>query len=131
MERAFPAANCAPDPVLILAVRAMCSAPAQREDAHVVATAIEAGASVIVTHNIKDFAPAVMRHYGLGKTRPDGFCVDLLALHQTEVLAGLRDHRRSLKRTPMDAALYATYLAAPYLGLTQFSQLLQGHLGAI
>lgn len=49
----------------------MCRTPAQRKDAHVVATAVKAKASTIVTYNIKDFTPAVIQHYGLAKIRPD------------------------------------------------------------
>ncbi len=131
MERAFAAANCAPDPVLTLAVQAMCRTPTQRNDAHVVATAVTAKASTIVTDNIKDFAPVVMQHYGLGKVRPDTFCLELLANRQAEVLAGLREHRNSLKRTQVDPAQYVNYLSTPDLGLTLFSQRLQAHLGSI
>jgi hypothetical protein len=131
MERAFPAANCAPDPVLTQAVQTMCRTPAQRKDAHVVATAVKAKAFTIVTHNIKDFAPAVIQHYELTKIRPDGFCVDLLANQQAELLAGLREHRSSLKRTQMNPAQYVTYLSTPDLGLPRFSQLLKAHLGSI
>jgi hypothetical protein len=82
----------------------MCRTPAQRKDAHAVATAVRAKASTIVTHNINDFAPAVIQHYGLTKILPDAFCVDLLADRPRKVLAGLRQHRRSLWRTPMDPA---------------------------
>jgi len=39
MDRAFPTASCAAVPALTRAVRGMCSTPAQRKDAHVVATA--------------------------------------------------------------------------------------------
>jgi hypothetical protein len=131
MERAFPAANCAADPVLTLAVQAMCRTPAQRKDAHVVATAVWAKASTIVTHNIEDFAPMVMQHYGLAKIRPDAFCVELLANRQAEVLAGLREHRNSLKRPQMDPAQYVTHLSTPDLGLTRFSRRLQAHPGSI
>jgi hypothetical protein len=131
MERAFAAANCAPDPVLIGAVQAMCRTSAQRKDAHVVATAVKARASIIVTHNIKDFAPAVLQHYGLSKIRPDGFCVDLLANRPTEVLTGLREHRSSLRRTSMTPAQYVAYLSLPDLGLIQFSQRLQAHMDVI
>lgn len=131
MERAFSAANCAADPVLTLAVQAMCRTPAQRKDAHVVATAVKAKASTIVTYNIKDFTPAVIQHYGLAKIRPDAFCVDLHANRQAEVLAGLREHRNSLRRTQMDPVQYVTHLSTPDLGLTRFAQRLQAHLGSI
>ena len=96
-----------------------------------VATAVKARASTIVTHNIKDFAPAVIQHYGLAKIRPDAFCVDLLANRQAEVPAGLREHRNSLKRTPMDPVQYVTHLSTSALGLTRFAQRLQAHLGAV
>jgi predicted nucleic acid-binding protein len=42
------------------------------DDRHVVAAAAEAGASVIVTWNIRDFPAAELRKHGLRKLTPDG-----------------------------------------------------------
>ncbi len=70
MQRAFPAANCDADPSIVLAVQAVCRLARQRKDAHVVATAIAAEATVIVTDNLRDFAPDVLAAYNLRKAAP-------------------------------------------------------------
>ena len=101
IERAFPATNVATSPTLVAAVQDMCGTAAQRKDAHVVATAAAGGADVIVTHNTKDFASEVLRHYGSSTVRPDPFCMGLLRRDPGPVLAGLRAHRASLKRMSM------------------------------
>ncbi len=73
MEKAFPAANVPASPALVATIEPMSRTAAQRKDAHVVATAVIAKATVIVTHNVKDFAPHVLGHYGMVKVRPDPF----------------------------------------------------------
>ena len=83
MERAFPAANVPEPPFLVATIRGVSKTAAQRKDAHVVATAVIAKVAVIVTHNIKDFAPEVRGRYGLAKVRPDAFCVGLLSTMTT------------------------------------------------
>jgi hypothetical protein len=106
MEKAFPAANVLAAPVVSSTIQAKYKTAAQRKDAHIVATAVKARAALIVTHNIKDFAQSVLKYYHLSKIRPDPFCVDLLENRQSEVVAGIRAHRLSLKRTPMSPQEY-------------------------
>jgi predicted nucleic acid-binding protein len=124
MEKAFPVANVPATLMVISAVQAKCKTAAQRKDAHVVATALKAHAGLIVTHNIKDFAPQVLGHYGLSKIRPDPFCVDLLANRQSQVIAGVRVHRSSLKKTPMSPEQYLDYLTDEKLGMPKFAKAL-------
>ncbi|MGY4799840.1 PIN domain-containing protein [Teichococcus aerofrigidensis] len=131
MERAFPAANVPGSASLTAMIQAMCKTAAQRKDAHVVASAVNAEAGSIVTHNIKDFHGTVLAHYRLAKHRPDPFCAGLLASQQAEALAGLRAHRASLKRTPMNATEYVNYLAGPKFGMAKLSTALRDHLGSI
>jgi PIN domain len=131
MERAFPVANVPATPALIASIQGLSRTAAQRKDSHVVATAVAARATVIITHNIRDFAPQVLSYYGLSKVRPDPFCVDLLASHQDQVLAGLRAHRASLKRTPMSPARYIDHLTDDKLGLTRLAVVLGPHQGSI
>jgi hypothetical protein len=80
MEKAFPAASVSIASLLVSTIQGMCKTAAQRKDAHVVAAAVKGKASLIVTHNIKDFSPQVLSHYHLSKIRPDSFCVDLLVI---------------------------------------------------
>jgi hypothetical protein len=91
MERAFSAANVPAPATLVTTIQGVSKTAARGKDAHVVATAVIAKAAVIVTHNVKDFSPGVLSRYGLAKVRPDAFCPGLLARHETQVLAGIRD----------------------------------------
>jgi predicted nucleic acid-binding protein len=131
MERAFPVANVPATPALVASIQGLSRTAAQRKDAHVVATAVAARATLIITHNIRDFSPQVLSHYGLSKVRPDPFCVDLLASHQAQVLAGLRAHRASLRRTPLSAARYIDHLADDKLGMPGLALALAPHGGSI
>ena len=86
-------------------------------DRHVVAAAIQAGASLIVTFNLKDFPPDALRPYNLAAQHPDDFIFDLLDLHTAGVLEAAANHRRSLKNPPKTAEEYLDTLLAQ--GLTQ------------
>jgi predicted nucleic acid-binding protein len=121
MERAFPAASVPAPVTLVATIRGVSKTAAQRKDAHVVATAVIAKAAVIVTHNIRDFSPAVLDRYGLAKVRPNAFCVGLLASHETQVLAGIRMHRANLRRTPISPAQYIDHLAEDRLGMPRLA----------
>ena len=86
-------------------------------DRHVVAAAIHAGASLIVTFNLKDFPPEALKPYNLAALHPDDFIVDLLDLHLASVLEAAAHHRRSLKNPPKSINEYLDTLQAQ--GLTQ------------
>ena len=131
MERAFPVANVSTPPTLVATIQGMSKTVAQRKDAHVVASAVIAKAAVIVTHNIRDFAPEVLNRYGLAKVRPDAFCVGLLAGHETRVLAGIRLHRTNLRRTPMSPAEYIHHLTEDRVGMPRLALALASHERAI
>jgi hypothetical protein len=131
MERAFPVANVVAAPTVIATIQSMSKTAAQKKDAHVVAAAVTAKGAVIVTHNVKDFAPQVLSHYGLAKVRPDPFCLGLLASHETQVIAGIRMHRASLRRSRMSPAQYIDCLADDRLGMPRFALALALHEGAI
>lgn len=78
-------------------------------DRHVLAAAIEAGASVIVTYNLSDFPNSVLRGYGIQALHPDMF-LSALFDHDAELfLHGVQAHRASLKNPPKTAQ---DYLAA-------------------
>ncbi len=75
------------------------------DDRHVVAAAIAAGASVIVTFNLCDFPRAALAPLRLRALHPDAFVVSLFQRHPEGCLEGLRKHRESLhrpSRTPKD-----------------------------
>jgi predicted nucleic acid-binding protein len=127
MERSFPAANVPSRPALLSAIREMCRTEGHRKDAHVVATAADARADVIVTTNIKDFDPQVLQHFGLSKQRPDAFLLGLLGTHQTPVLAGVQAHRASLKRTSPSVDEYLALLGGPRAEVSRFARALEPH----
>jgi len=86
-------------------------------DRHVVAAAVQSGASLIVTFNLKHFPPEALKPYNLVAQHPDDFIVDLLDLHPASVLEAAAKHRRSLKNPPKTADEYLDTLLAQ--GLTQ------------
>ena len=131
MERAFPAALVSPGPALVLQVEGLCRTKAQRKDAHVVATAIAAEAGTVATFNTRDFAPAVLRRYGLVASTPDAFLVELLAAHQARVLAGVQTHRASLKRTRPAVSDYLDGLASAKAEVPGFSNALRPYVAQI
>lgn len=85
------------------------------DDRHVVAAAIQAGATLIVTFNLQDFPPDSLQQYGIAAQHPDEFIVDLLDLHPAAVLEAVGNHRRSLKNPPKAADDYLDTLQAQRL----------------
>jgi|SRR5579859_3065280 len=127
MEAAFPAADCTPSPDLIVSVETLCRTAAQRKDAHVVATAIAAEASVIVTENRGDFPDDILTRHGLRASSADDFCAELYRRDSAIMLAGVRAHRASLQRPAYDPDQYIDFLADPKFGLVQTAALLRPH----
>lgn len=90
------------------------------DDWPVIATAIVAQASAIVTWNLHDFPDAVLGPYGLVARTPDRWCADRLVTLQNagpqvgaaeDVYAGLRGHLATLNRPlPWTAARYREML---------------------
>ncbi len=99
------------------------------DDRHVVAAAIQSGASLIVTFNLTDFPAEVLKPYNLAAQHPDDFIVDLLDLHVARVLEAVAGHRRSLRNPPKVAEEYLDTLLAQ--GLTQSVAVLRRWAAAI
>lgn len=74
------------------------------DDAHVVATALDAGASVIVTFNLRDFPSAALEPLGIVAVHPDQFATDLMAEDLEGVATLLALVRESRERAPDDPA---------------------------
>ena len=129
MRRAFPAADVPACPALLADIQAMCRTAAQRGDAHVVATAATAG--VIVTDNLRDFDDGVLRHFNLAKQGPDTFLLGLLGSSRRLVLAGMRAHRASLKRTSPTPGQYLRELAGPRADVPGFCKAVEAHKARI
>jgi hypothetical protein len=87
------------------------------EDRHVLAAAIRAGASVLVTANLKDFPADVLSAHGIEAMHPDDFVVSLLDLDADAVCAAVRAQRESLRNPPKTAEELLVTLETQ--GLTQ------------
>jgi predicted nucleic acid-binding protein len=70
------------------------------DDRHVLAAAIRAQASVIVTSNLRDFPSEHLRPHGIEVQHPDAFVAQLLDLSPGSVCTAVRDQRQSLKNPP-------------------------------
>ncbi len=73
------------------------------DDRHVVATAIRAGAGIIVTFNLRDFPDAEIARHGLVAMHPDLFALELLARNPTTVLEVIASQATDLKHPPHSA----------------------------
>ena len=69
-------------------------------DRHVVATALQAHAQVIVTNNLKHF-PAAALPRGIEAQSPDEFLINLFDLAPPAMLAVLREQAAALRKPPM------------------------------
>jgi len=79
-------------------------------DRHVLAAAIQASASIILTYNLKDFPPPVLKQYAIKAQHPDDFITGLLSLYPEKVLNAVRLHRTSLNNPPKTVEEYLTTL---------------------
>ena len=73
------------------------------DDRHVVAAAIAAGASVILTWNLRDFPTKELKKHGLIRQTPDVFLTDLYDKAPDLALASLTNARRNLSKTRISA----------------------------
>lgn len=99
------------------------------DDRHVLAAAIRAGASVIVTFNLKDFPEDSLKAYGIEAQHPDDFLSFQLNLAPNIVCTAAKRHRASLKNPPKDVEAYLATLEAQRLaqtvsGLRRFAELI-------
>lgn len=75
-------------------------------DRHVVAAAEKAGASIIVTWNVRDFPAAELRKHGLRKLTPDGFLTELHDSKPGAVAASVENARRNLNLSQVSRPAY-------------------------
>ncbi|HEY3266853.1 MAG TPA: PIN domain-containing protein [Armatimonadota bacterium] len=92
------------------------------KDRHVLAVAIEAGARVIVTQNVKHFPPDVLAPYSIQAWSADACLTHLLRTSPESMMAALREHASRLRNPPttMPELLKTLSIYAP-----QFAQLAQ------
>ncbi len=71
-----------------------------KNDRHVLAAAICAGADVIVTYNLSDFPATILKQYGIEAQHPDQFITYLIDLAPSVICAVVKRQRLSLKKPP-------------------------------
>ncbi|MDH6269137.1 putative nucleic acid-binding protein [Rhizobium sp. SG_E_25_P2] len=99
------------------------------KDRHVLAAAIKAQASVIVTENLRDFPPDTLRRYGIEVRSADAFIADTIDLDIGRAISAVRTMRLRLKRPEKDAdALLLDFEAA---GLVKTVDILKGHVASL
>lgn len=88
------------------------------KDRHVLAAAIRAGASFIITFNLKDFPSADLDRYGITAEHPDWFIVRQAELDPSAAIAAARLCRDRLKNPVRTASQYLDTLESQALPLT-------------
>lgn len=73
------------------------------DDRHVVAAAIAAGASTIVTWNLRDFPASELKKHRMTRQTPDAFLADLFDSAPELLVASLANARRNLLRSGTSA----------------------------
>ncbi len=81
------------------------------KDAHVLAAALDAGCSLIITFNLRDFPTAELQRESvpIRAVHPDEFLVTLLTTNATPVLKIIQDVAKKLNKPPMP---WPDYLAS-------------------
>lgn len=77
-----------------------------QNDAHVLAAAIHANASIIITYNLKDFPKNILSAYGIEAQSPDYFLSNLFSFSPDLVCMAVHRHRTSLKKPPKSIEEY-------------------------
>jgi len=95
MESAFPAAR-----VTGYRAHERRFSLVDAKDRHVAAAALRAGASVIVTHNLRHFPVAELAQHGIRAADPDSFVLSLVRRDRETVAGTLERHRLALTRPP-------------------------------
>lgn len=98
-------------------------------DRHVLAAAIKADASVIVTENTRDFPPEVLSKFDIETRTADEFAVDTFELYVTDAVTAMRDMRaRYTKPAKTPDELIVSLVACR---LVDFANALGPHTGSL
>jgi hypothetical protein len=85
-------------------------------DRHVVAAAIAAGASVILTWNLRDFPATALKKYGLRRQTPDAFLAEFYDQAPDLTVGSLANVRRNLNKSRVSASDFIDILDNQKLG---------------
>ena len=81
------------------------------KDRHVLATAVLAQASVIVTANVRHFSEAALAPWGVVARTPDRFLVDLFGVDPTRMVRIIHEQAAPLRHPPLTADQLLTNIA--------------------
>ena len=98
-------------------------------DSHVLAAAIEGGADIILTRNLRDFPADRLAPHGLTAQHSDVFIAALFDADPEAVLATVRGHRAALRNPPRSANEHL--VALERLDLVRTASLPRAHLDSI
>jgi PIN domain-containing protein len=96
------------------------------DDRHVVAAGIAAGASVILTWNLRHFPVKELKKFGLRKETPDAFLADLYDKIPDLTIGSLAHARQNLSKTRVSASHFIDILNNQKLA--QLAKRVQKHL---
>src|SRR5262249_39336786 len=101
------------------------------DDRHVLAAAITARASVIVTFNVRDFPADVLQLHGIQATHPDEFILDVESLDSLAVIKAARGDLRDYSNQSLTEEAYVDDLRRAGVSKTadllgRFKVLLEG-----
>ena len=96
------------------------------KDRHVLATAIHAGAAVIVTYNLRDFPASELAKSGIETWHPDDLVEFLLDAEIDTALDAIREHRARLRRPAKTQAEYIE-MVIDKLNMPRTGQILRTH----
>jgi hypothetical protein len=99
------------------------------DDRHVLAAAIQCGADVIVTFNLRDFPREILRPYGIVALHPDQFIMQQWGKSPELACKAAKQQRASLKNPPLTVDEYLASLQRQ--GLAQTVARLREHADAI
>ena len=75
-------------------------------DRHILATAVKAKASLIITFNLKDFRFSILRNYQVEAITPDDFILELIDLDEKAIIQAATQHKNTLKNPPFTLEQY-------------------------
>lgn len=96
------------------------------DDRHVVAAGIAAGASLILTWNLRDFPASELKKYGLRGQTPDDFLAELYDQVPDLTVGSLSNARRNLSKTRVSAMDFIEILNKQ--NLVQLAKRMRRHL---
>lgn len=103
--------NAFPDALIPVDPERIATFTNDPKDRHVLAVAVEAGASVIVTQNVSDFPAAALDPHGVEAWTADEFLSDLLRERPEETMIAVAYNTAQLRRPPMTPAQLLDRLA--------------------